>query len=138
MTVHGPFASIDVANTGLGYNKYFLDTIAHNIANVNTLTTPGQEPFRARMVVAMPLDTNTSLGGGVIVSDVVDEAGDPEMIFDPNNPIADGTGYVQGAVVDLATQLGDLIVASRSYQANMTVFKEARDSLQTTTTLGRG
>ena len=60
------------------------------------------------------------------------------MISDPNNPLADSSGYVQGPVVDLASQLGDLVLASRSYQANMTVFKEARDSLQTTTTLGRG
>jgi flagellar basal-body rod protein FlgC len=134
---HGPFASIDISNTGLGYNKYWLDTIAHDIANVNTTTTPGQEPFRARMVVAMPLPTNTAQGGGVIVGDVVDQEGDPALMYDPENPIADEQGYVQGAVVDLAGQLGDLILASRSYQANMSVFKEARDSLQVTTTLGR-
>jgi len=138
MTVHGPFSSIDISNTGLGYNKYWLDTIAHNIANVNTQTTPGQAPFRARIVEAMPLDTNTSLGGGIAVSDVVDQADDPAMMFDPGNPLADGTGYVQGPVVDLAEQMGNLILASRSYQANMTVFKEARDALQVTTTLGRG
>lgn len=138
MSEHGPFASIDIANTGLGFNKYWLDTIAHNIANVNTTTPVGQEPFRARMVVAMPIDTNSSEGGGVSVSQVLNQGGDPEMAFDPQNPLADATGYVQGAVVDLAGQLGDLILASRTYQANMTVFKESRDALQTTTTLGRG
>ncbi|MCU1365064.1 MAG: flgC [Ilumatobacteraceae bacterium] len=138
MTAHGPFASIDVANTGLGFNKYWLDTIAHNIANVNTETTPGQAPFRARMVVAMPLSTDTSEGGGVYVGAVNDEAGDAAQVFDPENPNADANGYMQGPVDDLAGQLGDLILASRSYQANMTVFKESRDALQTTTTLGRG
>jgi flagellar basal-body rod protein FlgC len=135
---HGPFASIDVARTGLGYNKYWLDTIAHNISNVNTETTPGQEPFRARMVVAMPLDTDTTQGGGVIVGQVLDQEGDPTLAYDPDNPLADETGYVQGAVVDLAGELGDLILASRTYQANMTVFKESRDALQVATTLGRG
>ena len=135
---HGPFAGIDIANTGLGYNKYWMDTIAHDIANVNTTTTPGQQPFRARMVSAMPLPTNTAEGGGVTIADVVDQAGDPTLIYDPQNPLADGTGYVQGAVVDLPGQMGDLIIASRSYQANMSVFKEARDSLQVATTLGRG
>ena len=38
---------------------------------------------------------------------------------------------MQGAVVDLAGQMGDMILASRSYQANMSVFKEARDALET-------
>ena len=135
---HGPFASLDIARTGLGFDKYWMDTVAHNIANVNTTTTPGQEPFRARMVVAMPIDTNSSQGGGVGVSAVLDQAGDAPLVYDPDNPIADEQGYVQGPVVDLAGQLGDLILASRSYQANMSVFKESRDSLQVATTLGRG
>ena len=137
MSVHGPFASIDVANTGLGFNKYWLDTIAHNIANVNTDTTPGQAPFRARMVVAMPLSPDTSQGGGVFVGQVLDQPGDPALAFNPDSPLADAQGYVQGAVVDLAGQLGDLILASRSYQANMTVFKESRDALEATTQMGQ-
>ena len=136
--INGPFARIDIANTGLGFNKYWLDTVAHNIANVNTLTTPGQEPFRARMVVSMPLATNNAQGGGVVVGDVVNQEGDPALAFDPYNPLADETGYVQLAVVDLGGQLGDLILASRAYQMNLSVFKEARQSLETTTTLGRG
>jgi len=135
---HGPFASIDIARSGLGFNKYWLDTVAHNIANVNTTTTPGQQPFRARMVVAMPINTDSTQGGGVYVGDVLDQAGDPPLVYDPTNPQADQQGYVQGAVDDLAGQLGDLILASRSYQANMTVFKESRESLQVATTLGRG
>ena len=138
MSGHGPFASIDISNTGLGFNKYWMDTVAHNIANVNTQTSPGRSPFRARMVVAMPLATDTEQGGGVFVGQVLDNNGDPAMAFDPDNPLANAQGYVQGAVVDLAGEMGDLILASRSYQANMTVFKEAREALQTTTTLGRG
>ena len=70
--------------------------------------------------------------------DVLDQAGDPADDLRPDEPQADEQGYVQGAVVDLAGQMGDLILASRSYQANMTVFKESRDALQVTTTLGRG
>ena len=34
---HGPFASIDISNSGLGFNKYWLDTIAHDIANVDAV-----------------------------------------------------------------------------------------------------
>lgn len=134
---HGPFAGIDVANTGLGFNKYWLDTIAHNVANANTMTTPGQQPFRARMVVAVPVDPNSRSGGGVKVGAVIDQAGDPALAYDPDNPLADEAGYVQGPVDDLAAQLGDMILASRTYQANITVFKEAREALETTTTIGR-
>jgi len=134
---HGPFAGIDVSRTGLGFNKYWLDTISHNIANLNTMTKPGQEPFRARMVVAVPISPDTSFGGGVQVGAVVNQAGDPPMVYSPEDPRSDEQGYVQGAVVDLGGQMGDMILASRTYQANMSAFKEARDALETTTSLGR-
>jgi flagellar basal-body rod protein FlgC len=137
MSVHGPFSSIDVSRSGLGFNKYWLDTISHNIANLNTMTTPGQDPFRARMVIAMPISPDTSYGGGVQVAQVVNQEGDAPMVFAPEDPRSDEQGYMQGAVVDLSGQMGDMILASRTYQANMSVFKEAREALETTTTLGR-
>jgi flagellar basal-body rod protein FlgC len=134
----GPFAGLDISNSGLGYNKVWLDTIADNIANVNTTVTAGQTPFRARIVNAMALPTDTSQGGGVAVASITEDADDPSMEYDPGNPIASADGYVAGPVVDLSEQMGNLILASRSYQMNMTVFKESRDALETTTTLGRG
>ncbi|MEZ5218314.1 MAG: flagellar basal body rod C-terminal domain-containing protein [Ilumatobacteraceae bacterium] len=134
---HGPFAGIDVSRTGLGFDKYWLDTIAHNVANLNTVTAPGQEPFRARMVHAMPIDPDTSFGGGVYVSAVTNDPTDVPLYYDPDNVLADENGNVQGAVVDLSGQLGDMILASRSYQSNMSIFKDAREALEAATGLGR-
>lgn len=134
---HGPFAGIDVSRTGLGFNKYWLDTIAHNVANLNTMSTPGQEPFRARMVIAVPISPDSSFGGGVQVGAVVDQEGEAAMVYAPEDPRSDEQGYMQAAVVDLSGQLGDMILASRTYQANMSTFKEAREALETTTSLGR-
>jgi flagellar basal-body rod protein FlgC len=133
-----PFSSIDIARSGLGFNKFWMDTIAHNISNINTMSTPGQEPFRALMVVAMPISQNSGAGRGVAVSQVVAQQGDPALTVDPDNPLADANGNVAAPVVDLGSQMGDLIMASRSYQANMSVFKEARQSLEAATSLGRG
>jgi flagellar basal-body rod protein FlgC len=134
----GPFSSIDIARSGLGFNKFWMDTIAHNISNINTMTTPGQEPFRALMVVAMPISQNSATGGGVSVSQVLAQEGEPALTVDPDNPLADADGNVAAPLVDLGSQMGDLIMASRSYQANMSVFKEARQSLEAATSLGRG
>lgn len=134
----GSFSSIDIARSGLGFNKFWMDTIAHNISNINTMTNPGQEPFRALMVVAMPISQNSGAGGGVTVSQVVAQQGDPALTVDPDNPLADANGNVAAPVVDLGSQMGDLIMASRSYQANMSVFKEARQSLEAASSLGRG
>jgi flagellar basal-body rod protein FlgC len=89
------------------------------------------------MVHAVPIDPDTNFGGGVVVAAVTNQEGDPALVYDPDSGLADESGHVQAAVVDLAGQLGDMILASRSYQANMSVFKDAREALETTTTLGR-
>jgi flagellar basal-body rod protein FlgC len=135
--VSGPFAPLDIALTGLGFNQFWMDTISHNVANVNTMTATSDQPFRARMVVAQPLDTNGVTGGGVAVGAVFDQDGDPPMVYDPENPLADAKGNVQGTLDDLGGQLSNMILASRSYQANITVHKEAREALEAATTLGK-
>jgi flagellar basal-body rod protein FlgC len=135
--VTGAFAPLDIARTGMGFNQFWMDTISHNVANVNTTTATSEKPFRARMVVAQPLDPNSATGGGVGVSAVLDQAGEAALAYDPANPLADANGNVQAAVDDLGGQLSDMILASRSYQANITVHKEAREALEAATTLGK-
>ncbi len=132
----GPFDSIEIALTGMGFAHYWQETVAHNIANINTISTK-DNPFRARLVVAKPIDPSAPSGGGVAVAQVYNQAGDAPMYNDPENPLADEKGYVAGPVVDLAGQMSDLILASRMYQANITVHKEAREALESATGLGR-
>jgi flagellar basal-body rod protein FlgC len=88
-------------------------------------------------VMAVPISPDSSYGGGVQVAAVLDQEGDPAMMYAPGDPRSDEQGYMQGPVIDLAGQMGDMILASRTYQANMSAFKEARDALESTTTLGR-
>jgi flagellar basal-body rod protein FlgC len=133
----GAFSSLDIAKTGMGFAHYWEETIAHNIANVNTFTRAGDKPFRARMVVAQPIDTNSASGGGVAVGQILEETGNAPLSYAPENPLANADGYIQGAVDDLAGQMSDLILAARAYQANITVQREAREGLEAATSLGR-
>jgi flagellar basal-body rod protein FlgC len=133
----GPFSSIDIALTGMGFARYWSETVAHNIANINTVGKI-DEPFRARMVVAQPIDPSSATGGGVAVGAVYSQQGDPAMLYQPDSPLANADGYVSAPVDDLAGQMSDLILSSRMYQANISVHKEAREALESATSLGRG
>lgn len=132
----GPFASIDISLTGMGFAKYWTETVSHNIANVNTVST-FDDPFRARLVVARPIDPSSATGGGVAVTQIVEQEGDAAMLYQPDSPLANEDGYVAAPVVELADQMADLILSSRAYQANITVHKHAREALESATTLGR-
>ena len=54
--------------------------------------------------------------------------GDPIRVYDPTHPDADAQGYVSYPDVDAATQMTDLMGASRSYSMNATVTQVAKQS----------
>lgn len=48
-----------------------------------------------------------------------------DMTFDPSHPLANAEGYVETSNVDMMMELADAREASRSYDANLTTFKQA-------------
>jgi flagellar basal-body rod protein FlgC len=133
------FSIMDVGRTGVGFSRYWMDTIAHNLANVNTVTPGGEEPFRARFVVAQALGRGPFApnGSGVGVAAVREAEGDPPRAYDPDHPLADADGVVTLPVVDLAGQLTDLIAANRSYQMNLKSVETGREAYQAALRLGQ-
>jgi flagellar basal-body rod protein FlgC len=134
------FSGIDIGRTGIGFAHYWMDTIGHNMANVNTVRATGDEPFRARLVVAQELtdDVIAPTGSGVAVRDVVADDRDPNLVYDPNHPLADELGYVSMPVVDLSGQMTDLIIANRTYQANARMISGAREAYESALRIGGG
>jgi flagellar basal-body rod protein FlgC len=53
----GMFGALDRASSGAHVSNVWMDAIADNVANVNTVRPAGQEPFRARQVLATPDET---------------------------------------------------------------------------------
>lgn len=131
------FAAIDIGRTGMGFNQYWMEVISHNVANVNTMTSPREEAFRQRFVVARPnTDEFVPSGSGVRAAQVVEDAGDAPLVDAPGHPLADERGRVQAPVVDLAGQLTDLMVAQRGFQANSRAINSAREAYASALRLG--
>lgn len=124
--------ALDVAATGAGLGRAWLDTVAHNIANVNTVRPAGEEPFRAKLVVARPLGD----GDGVAVTGIVEVGGEPPVTYDPSSPLAAADGAVTLPAVDLTAEMASLIAAQRTYQANLSVVRASRDAYEATFRMG--
>jgi flagellar basal-body rod protein FlgC len=131
------FHSLGISGSGMRVHRTWMDAISDNIANVNTVRSTDEEPFRARYVVATPLE-NGSTGAGVAVGGVELSKGTPKLIFDPSHPLADEDGMVQLADVDLGEQLTSIIMAQRGYQANISAMDRARAAYQAAIQMGRG
>lgn len=132
------FSAMDIGRTGVGFAHHWIDAVAHNLANVETRTTPGEEPFRAITLAARPngAEPFAPTGSGVHVAGQFEVEGDAPMAWDPDNPLADADGYVQLPMVDLGGQMTDLIIAQRSYQANLRTVESAREAYQSALRLG--
>jgi flagellar basal-body rod protein FlgC len=132
------FSSLQIGRTGVGFAHNWLDTISHNLANSNTVTTPGEEPFRALRPVAQPLQAGPfgDNGSGVVMGAQVRQQGAAPVTYDPAHPLADEDGLVQLPVLDLNGMMVDLIVAQRHYQANVRTIQSAKEAYESALRLG--
>lgn len=117
------FSLIGIPASGMRVYRTWLDAIADNVSNVNTITPTDRAAYQERFIVA-----RAAQSGGVVVDGV--RFGDPNgrLVYDPNHPLADANGMVRAPDMDLVDQMTSLIIAQRAYQANVTVFERARDA----------
>lgn len=133
-----PFRSLDVSGTGLAASQRWLESIAHNIANANTVRPASEEPFRASRPVFRQVESGDGgAGDGVEVASTEINADQAARVFDPSNPLAGADGYVTQPVVDLGAEMSDMMIASRVYQANLRTVESARDRYQAALRIGR-
>lgn len=129
----GAFDLLRIAGSSLGMHQTWLDALASNIANVNTVTSTSQPAFQSQMVMA-----SARPDGGVQVAGVA--LGDPvgRLVQDPGNPLADAEGNVRAPDLDLASQMTQLVMAQRGFQASVQVTKDAQDTYSSALQIGRG
>lgn len=133
----GAFDAIDIAQTGADVSQLWLEAIAHNIANVNTIRSADEEPFRALLVHAEESLDGGGIGEGTRAVQILRSEGEPMWVFDPEHPLASEDGYVVRPVVDMAKEMADMIAAQRSYQLNLQVIKTNEETYQSALQIGR-
>ena len=119
----GIFSGMNVSATGMTAQRFRMDVISENIANVNT--TRG-EKNGLNFGDTLYNSLNVYKPNGVRVSQVVEDPSDLKMVYDPTHPDADENGYVSYPNVDTVTEMTNLIDASRAYEANATAFNAAK------------
>lgn len=130
------FGALDTAVSGATVSRVWLDAISDNVANVNTIRRTSEEPFRARMVVVAANERKFGEPGGVRVTRILDRPGEPPWVYDPTHPYADERGYVIRPHVELSVEMTNMILATRSYQANLRMLETARDTYRSALQIG--
>ena len=128
----GAFDMLRIANTSLGFHQTWLDALANNIANVNTAVPTSQNAFQAQMVEA-----KARPDGGVDVAGIALSDPQGRVVNDPESPLADAAGNVRLPEVDMASQMSQLVMAQRGFQASVQVTKDAQETYSSALQIGR-
>ncbi len=127
------FDAIGIAGSGLTMHRKWLDAVSDNLANINTVKPTSGAAFQARYVVAQEGAGNS----GVYVQGAAFGKAEGRLVYEPANPLADKDGNVRYPDIDLASQMGQLIMAQRGYQANAAVVDRAKETYQAALQIGR-
>ena len=132
------FDSMNIAATGLEAQTVRLNTIASNMANANTIASSPEQIYRARHpVFAAVLESEDASRMGVRVDRIVEEGGDPRQEFNPTHPLADENGFVYRPDINAATEMANMMQASRSFQNSIEAINTAKQLALRTLTLGK-
>lgn len=130
------FNIFNVSGSAMSAQAQRLNTVASNLANVDSATSATGEAYRAKQVVfeAVPMQTG---GTGVKVKEVVNDPSPMKQVYDPKHPMADDKGYVTMPNVNPVDEMVNMLSASRSYQNNVETMNAAKSMLLKTLTLGQ-
>lgn len=127
------FNAIGIAGSGVTVYRKWLDAVADNLANINTTTRTSENAFQARYVEARAAQD----GNGAEVGGIQYGSAEGILAYEPDNPLADAEGYVRRPDIDMGNQMAQLMMAQRSYQANLSVVDRARESYNAAINLGK-
>lgn len=150
------FHSLNSSASALTSQRLRMDVISSNMANIDTtrgkLVDGEWQPYRRKSVsfepkqgqfsnflnVAMGTRERGSVGNGVTVSKIQEDTETPfKQVYDPTHPDANAEGYVEMPNVDPLRETIDMMSATRSYEANITVLNSNKAMLMKALEIGK-
>lgn len=142
------FGALDISASGMSAERFRMEVVANNIANVQTTQDKNGQPFRRKQVV-FQTEMNKALGGarqigvgqnlgGVKVVEVVPDMSELRSVYQPGHPHADESGMVKMPNVQLPNEMVDLVSATRVYEANLKAIQSFKQIIEQSLQVLRG
>ncbi|EJG0887703.1 flagellar basal body rod protein FlgC [Vibrio parahaemolyticus] len=123
-----------------------LNTVASNLANADAVSANPDDAYKALKPVFATVYQKTQMttengiypNAEVRIVDVVQNKSQAEKRFEPNNPLANGEGYVYYPDIDVVAEMADMMSATRSFETNVEVLANVKSMQQGLLRLGQG
>jgi flagellar basal-body rod protein FlgC len=139
------FKAMDISSSGLAAQR-----VRMNVLSAQSTRGDDGGPYKRRDVVVSAVPTGTAFedylgdtsGHGtelrkVQVVDIHKDTKAPRRVFDPSNPDADPTGYVEMPNVQVMSEMVNMIAATRAFEANATALNDAKQMAMKALEIGR-
>lgn len=139
------------SSSGMAAQRFRMNIVSANIANAETTRTPEGGPYRRRDVIfgALPAprsfeeELRAELHGETrhplhakVLGVLVDER-PPTLRYDPSHPDANEEGYVAMPNINPMEEMTNLMLARRSYEANVAAFNATKTMAMRALEIGR-
>jgi flagellar basal-body rod protein FlgC len=142
------FSIFDISSVGMSVQKTRVDVVALNLANSETTRTAEGGPYKPLEVVISEAIGGESFSNmvkqhsasglyGSVVTQLRPIENPTKAVYKPNHPDADADGIVQYPNVDPASQMVNLLEATRAYEANVKALNASISLAQAALEIGR-
>lgn len=136
--------SFKICGSGLAAQRARMDVITSNLANANTTRTDEGGPYKKKSVTLAAEGVENHFDAtikdalkSVKVEGVTEDPNAVKTVYDPSHPDADAKGYVAMPNINMVTEMADMIMASRGYEACVTAFDATKNMTLKTLELGK-
>lgn len=123
--------------SALSAEKIRMDLVAQNIANANTTRDVDGKAYQRKVVTFETMLDESGGASGVKVGRILNDSTPGEKVYNPQHPHADKDGMVTMPNVNTAIEMVDLMSASRAYEANLAVARNARQMATKALAIGK-
>lgn len=133
------FNILDISGTGMHTQTVRLNTVASNMANVDSISSNAEDTYRSKQPVFQTILDQRSgePKGGVRVKEIVESQAPLKMEYSPNHPMANEDGYIYRPNVNVVEEMANMMSASKTYETNVEVLNTSKQLLLRTIQLGK-
>ncbi|MDR9499348.1 MAG: flagellar basal body rod protein FlgC [Hydrogenovibrio sp.] len=133
------FPTLDISATGMHAQTVRLNTVASNMANVDSISSNAEDTYRGKQPVFETIlnDETGEPKGGVRVKDIIENEAPLKMEYNPNHPMANDEGYIYRPNVNVVEEMANMMSAQRSYETNIEVLNTSKQLIMRTIQLGK-
>jgi len=160
MEIGGTYNSFNISSKGLSLQRKKMDIIAQNIANAESTRTENGDAYKRKSIKPIVIENSNkgtlppqnqirlsttkpehimTVNNNMTISDkkssdlkleVVEDKSLGELIFMPNHPDADQSGFVESSNVNIINEMVEMIEATRNYEANLKALNASKEMIK--------